>query len=491
MVLKITNDPVISTNISKLTFPYQIGQAAPATQTVRVISTTGVPLNYSASLATTTCGSWLLLNNGTNTVNGSTDADLVVSIATAGLTTAATCDGTITIAATIPSTGGAAVNSPLTIPVKLYVSTTAQLVLTPANLSPFTLGVGSQSAQQSISLTSTNSDVLNYTVAFQPANSWLSLNTAGGSTAGTLTVTTNSTGLAAGQYTGSITITATGPGGAVVADSPVTIPVTLNVTSVSLTLSSTDLTFQQVLGGPAPASQTVTIGSSGQTVLAYSAVANSNNAVNWLSVSPASGNTSANGSLTVSVDGSKLTPGTTYNGTIVVTAPGAGNSPATINVHLKVDPGTLSAPTTTLTFTQLAGGAAPAAQTIAVTGSPAALNFTVTSSTQNGVNWLGASPASGATPANVQVTVNGGSLAVGQYTGTVTIASTGAAGSPVSVPVVLNVVAPGTLTATPTTLSFAYIIGQTAPVAQNLAVSSSAAATFTTQVQIDGSAEPG
>ena len=201
----------------------------------------------------------------------------------------------------------------------------------------------------------------------------------------------------------------------------------------------------------------------------YTAVANSNSSVNWLSVSPASGNTSANGALTVSVDGSKLTPGTTYNGTIVVTSPGAGNSPATINVHLKVDPGTLSAPTTTLTFTQVAGGAAPAAQTIAVTGSPAALNFTVTSSTQNGVNWLGATPASGTTPGNVQVTVNGAALAVGQYTGTVTIASTGAAGSPISVPVVLNVVAPGTLAASPTSLSFAYIIGQTAPAAQNLA----------------------
>ena len=352
--------------------------------------------------------------------------------------------------------------------------------------------MGSQSPPtQNISLTSTNTDVLNYTVAFQSnTGNWLFVAPQSGTTAANslLTVNVIPTGLAAGQYTGSITITATGPGGAVVADSPVTIPVTLNVTSVSLTLSSTDLTFQQVLGGPAPASQTVTIGSSGQTVLAYSAVANSNNAVNWLSVSPASGNTSANGSLTVSVDGSKLTPGTTYNGTIVLTSPGAGNSPATINVHLKVDPGTLSAPTTTLTFTQLAGGAAPAAQTIAVTGSPAALNFTVTSSTQNGVNWLGASPASGATPANVQVTVNGGSLAVGQYTGTVTIASAGAAGSPVNVPVVLNVVAPGTLTATPTTLSFAYIIGQTAPVAQNLALSSTAAATFTTQVQIDGSA---
>ena len=331
--------------------------------------------------------------------------------------------------------------------------------------------------------------MLNYTVAFQSnTGNWLFVAPQSGTTAANslLSVNVIPTGLTAGQYTGSITITATGPGGAVVADSPVTIPVTLNVTSVSLTLSSTDLTFQQVLGGPAPASQTVNIGSSGQTLLAYSAVANSNNAVNWLAVSPASGNTSANGTLTVSVDGSKLTPGTTYNGTIVITSPGAGNSPATINVHLKVDPGSLSAPTTTLTFTQLAGGTAPAAQTIAVTGSPAALNFTVTSSTQNGVNWLGASPASGATPSNVQVTVNGGSLAVGQYTGTVTIASAGAAGSPIAVPVVLNVVAPGTLTATPTTLAFTYTIGQTAPVAQNLALSSTAAASFTTQVQVDG-----
>jgi uncharacterized protein (TIGR03437 family) len=115
------------------------------------------------------------------------------------------------------------------------------------------------------------------------------------------------------------------------------------------------------------------------------------------------------------------------------------------------------------------------------------LNFTVTSSTQNGIAWLGASPASGATPANVQVMVNSGSLAVGQYTGTVTIASAGAAGSPIAVPIVLNVVAPGTLTVAPTTLAFTYIIGQTAPVAQNLALSSTAAASFTTQVQVDGS----
>ena len=123
----------------------------------------------------------------------------------------------------------------------------------------------------------------------------------------------------------------------------------------TLTVSATDLNFEQIQGGPTPAAQTVNIGSVGQP-LNYAAVANSNNSVNWLSVSPASGSTSTSGALTVTVDGSKLTPGVLYNGTVVITSPGAGNSPATVNVHFKVDSGTLSAPTTTLTFTQAAGG---------------------------------------------------------------------------------------------------------------------------------------
>ena len=61
VVLKVTNDPVISASVNALSFPYQIGQSAPAAQSFKMTSTTGVPLNYTASLATTTCGStWLL-----------------------------------------------------------------------------------------------------------------------------------------------------------------------------------------------------------------------------------------------------------------------------------------------------------------------------------------------------------------------------------------------------------------------------------------------
>jgi uncharacterized protein (TIGR03437 family) len=224
--------------------------------------------------------------------------------------------------------------------------------------------------------------------------------------------------------------------------------------------------------------------------LNYQAVANSNNAVTWLSVSPANGNTASGGTLTVTVDGSKLAAGITYNGTIQVTSPGAGNSPATIAVQFSVAPGTLSAPTAPLTFTQAAGGPAPPAQSIAVSGSPAPLSYTATASLLNGAGWLSVTPASGTTPSSVQVSVNGAALGVGQYIGSVSIASAGATGSPIAVPVVLNVVAPVVLAASPTSLSFTYAIGQSAPTPLSVQVNATGAVNvpLSAQVQYDGAA---
>ena len=116
-------------------------------QSVKITSSTGVPLNYTASLATTTCGSaWLQAANANNSLSGVTppNDNLTVAVAPAGLA-AGTCNGTLTINATNPATGAAAVNSPITIAVTLFVSTSAQLVLTPANPPPFTVGVGAPS----------------------------------------------------------------------------------------------------------------------------------------------------------------------------------------------------------------------------------------------------------------------------------------------------------------------------------------------------------
>ena len=98
-------------------------------------------------------------------------------------------------------------------------------------------------------------------------------------------------------------------------------------------------------------------------------------------------------------------------------------------------------------------------------------------------------PAGAATPAGVQVLVNAAGLPTGVYNGAVTITAAGAGGSPISVPVVLTVVPPSTLSASPAALTFAYTTGQAIPPAQILAVSGSATGTvFNVQVQFSGPA---
>jgi uncharacterized protein (TIGR03437 family) len=80
----------------------------------------------------------------------------------------------------------------------------------------------------------------------------------------------------------------------------------------------------------------------------------------------------------------------------------------------------------------------------------------------------------------VTVTANAGTLAVGTYSGSVTITSSGSIGSPITIPVTLNVVAPQTITVNPAgTMAFTYIIGTSAPTAQQVQIASSGASTFT------------
>jgi len=490
--LTVSNDPLIVTNApsSGLAFESQIGfnpvTTSQTSQSITVSSSSGATLNYSATPATTSGGSgWLVLSG---TTSGATSGTFTVTVFPAGLA-AGTYTGTVTIAATNPATGNAAVNSPVVVPVTLYVSNSPLLVATLPGNPPappaFTAGVnGAAPAGQTITLNSTNpSVVLNYSTTFSTTNggNWLFVSPASGTTASgqnAVTVLVSPGLLSAGTYTGAITITASG---ATVANSPITIPVTFTITAGTITLNPATLTFTQAAGGSAPAAQSVQVTSNGQQ-LTYNAVASvSSGSVNWLSVSPATGSTPS--SLSVSVDGSKLTPGT-YTGTITVTAPNA--TTATLPVTLTVNAGTISAPTTTLTFTQFSGAAAPAAQPIAVTGTPAPINFTVATAVTNGSGWLTAvvgtgTSSSGTTPATVNVSVSAGTMAVGTYSGTVTITAPGVTGSPITVPVVLTVAAPQTLAFTSTTpLSFSYTIGVTpTPLTQAVGITSSGSVPFT------------
>jgi uncharacterized protein (TIGR03437 family) len=105
-------------------------------------------------------------------------------------------------------------------------------------------------------------------------------------------------------------------------------------------------------------------------------------------------------------------------------------------------PPTVSASPTNLTFSYNAGGTAPAAQSIMVSGGGAALAFSATASTVSGGNWLSVSPTSGNTPASVSASVNPTGLNPGNYTGTVVVSGSNGAGGNTTVNVSLTVTAP-------------------------------------------------
>jgi len=70
------------------------------------------------------------------------------------------------------------------------------------------------------------------------------------------------------------------------------------------------------------------------------------------------------------------------------------------------------------------------------------------------------------------VTANGAGLNQGSYSGVVTLVIPGAANTPINVSVTLNVGPPQSLTVAPTSLSFTYAAGSSAPAAQNIQVAS-------------------
>jgi hypothetical protein len=209
-----------------------------------------------------------------------------------------------------------------------YVSPVQVTDLTsaPASLAfSFTIG-GSVPANQTVAVGTTQSAVT-FTVSTS-GGSWLSASGAG-TTPQNVTVSVNPTGLAAGTYNGIVTLTS-----AQANNSPLTVPVTLtvyNANPTSLTVAPISLAFAFTIGGSNPANQTVAVSTTGSAV----SFTLSTSGGSWLSASGA-GTTPRN--VTVSVNPSGLSAGT-YNGSVILTAVDAENSPLTVPVTLTVSGG--------------------------------------------------------------------------------------------------------------------------------------------------------
>ena len=152
---------------------------------------------------------------------------------------------------------------------------------------------------------------------------WLTVSESTTLTPGQLTVSANPTGLAAGAYSGVVTLSAPGA-----SNSPIAIPVTFTVSSSALSLTPSSLTFFGAVGFTPPG-QSIQVANLGTGSMSWTA----SKTQSWLTLGSTSG--TAPSSIAVNVNPG-LTGTGTFNDTVTVTAPGAANSPASVPVTLKV-----------------------------------------------------------------------------------------------------------------------------------------------------------
>jgi uncharacterized protein (TIGR03437 family) len=324
---------------STLAFTYQSGSAAPASQVITV----GCPNSALAFRpAASSVGAWLSVS----VPSAQNNNVIIVSVNPVGLS-ANTYQGAVSIY------GVGACPSVQTVPVTLTVSaagaltapvTASTLTFTPAALAFSATAGGAAPAPQLVAIACAGSVAL-FTATATSNQSWLSVSPASGYTPGTITVSANPAGLAAGSYTGSISVTA-GSCGAAPA-----LTVILNVApgSASSTvpaITPAALAFGYQAGGVNPANQTVSL--SGAAGAAFTTAVSSG----WLSVNPSSG--AAPATLTVAVNPAGLSAGT-YSGIIgISTNSGTGgftqNVPVTLTVSAAAAPSQAATPLPTVSL---------------------------------------------------------------------------------------------------------------------------------------------
>jgi len=463
--------PNFTANPASLHFVAQAGSIAPSQNLT--LTSSGAPLAYtlSSSVTSPTGGNWLQVP----TQSGTTGATVTVSVNTAGLAVG-TYSGVINVSA--PTAG----NASLAVLVTLIVAAAGfpNFTANPASLH-FVAQAGSIAPSQNLALTSSGAPLaytLNSSVTSPTGGNWLQVPTQSGTTGATVTVSVNTAGLAVGTYTGVINVSAPTAGNGSLA-----VPVTLNIAPGPVLLFSVhSLSFAYQVGQAQPLSQTVTIGSTSGTV-SYAVATQTGSMLPWLNVSSTSG--TSPGNLVVNVNTTGLAIGT-FTGTISLTPTGPNSNSQTIQVTLVISNSALFLVSPiSPTFTTTIGSGGSSFQNLEVTstdGTP--LPFSVVASTSIGSNWLLVSLTSGISPTNLSITANPAALAVGTYTGTVTIAASSGsvANSPQTFPVTLNLVSANTLNVNATSLSFAQSANGSAPGPQTLSVTSTAASSTGGQV---------
>ena len=192
------------------------GPAATSTVQVNLASGSGNPA-FTTSVNTDNNANWLTVTSSSSTL----PATLTISANPVGLTPGFNYSGRVNILSGTTTVGS--------IPVVLTVTAPATLTVAPATLA-FAHQTTSTSnpVAQTVQVTSTGASA-NWSAIATSAGNWLQVSPATGSTPGALTVSVNPTGLSAGTYNGTISVSSPNA-----SNSPQTINVGLTVTTPAI-----------------------------------------------------------------------------------------------------------------------------------------------------------------------------------------------------------------------------------------------------------------
>lgn len=420
IVIKPTNADIV---LSATTARFNLSTGASSLPGATVVHTRSADptqiLNY--TYAITPAATWLQVTGGTVT-----PGSLNIGLTSAALSLVA---GTYTTSVVVTCTSAACSGDKDTVAVTLVVTTPPAHLSVPATLLSFTSHTATPNPQtQTFTMANTGGGTITVTSVISP-DTWVAISGAPTALNAGVTVpvsvTMNPKGLVAGYYRSSIRITTSAGNSTVV--------VGLLVTSDSLIhLDGSGAQFATRSGStPGNSSGTLHIDALGTATLSWNA--NVMSGAPWLSVdapfgasipgSPATVHYSINSQATNLKQG-------VYYGTVRVTG-GTSSAPTDFRVVLNVvasnTPASATPQTAALVFVTQPGGT-PAPQTVQVTTSSTAIEpFQTSATTNDGANWLTATPASGtmthSTPGVVTVTASAKSLNAGVYKGTVHFAA--------------------------------------------------------------------
>jgi len=375
--------PAIGTSPTSFSFTVQRGSGNPATQTLNISNTGGGTLTWTAS----DNAAWLTLSPASGTNNGA----MSVSAATGSLAV-----GTYSGAITISAPGARNTSVPVTF-IVAEAPVPPRIAAIPTTLSFTAQQGGGNPAAQTLNISNTGGGTLTWTASDNAP--WLTLSQTSGSGNGTITVTAATGSLAAGTFNAVIAMGSTGT-------TTIHIPVTFTVTSAptTITLSPSSLTYTAISGSSNPASQSMTVNSTGSWTASDNA--------SWLTLSPTSG--SGNGTISASINLGEVPVGT-HTAAITVTG---GGTVRNVNVTLMVSAASLTISPGSLAFTATQGAANPSAQTII-------LKSTGTWTTSDNASWLSLSPTSGSNNGTITASVNTANAKPGNNLATITVTSGG------------------------------------------------------------------